>query len=95
MRARGRAPPLDELRAARGFQAVIAVNQPPIGKPPRSPPAPSLGIFELIRQFFAALPEARMRGFTASRFSFNARSRANLAIVCFLWELEAIQRLLP
>ena len=77
MHARGRgrprssSEPFDQLCGANGFKSVIEVDQAPIGKTPRSTPATYLGIFDLIRQFFAALPEAKMRGYTASRFSFN------------------------
>ena len=65
------AAPFAELRHATSFRSVIEVDQSPIGKTPRSTPATYLGIFDQIRKFFAALPESKIRGYTASRFSFN------------------------
>jgi excinuclease ABC subunit A len=63
--------PFESLSGAQGFKGVIEVDQAPIGKTPRSTPATYLGIFDQIRQFFATLPESKIRGYTASRFSFN------------------------
>ncbi len=64
-------PPFDRLAGIGGFKSVVEVDQSPIGKTPRSTPATYLGIFDLIRQFFASLPESKMRGYSAGRFSFN------------------------
>jgi excinuclease ABC subunit A len=66
-----KAEAFSELKGADIFRSVIEVDQSPIGKTPRSTPATYLGIFDLIRKFFASLPESKIRGYTASRFSFN------------------------
>ncbi len=62
----------DELIGADLFDRVVGIDQAPIGRTPRSNPATYTGLFDHMRNLFAQLPEARVRGYKPERFSFNA-----------------------
>ncbi len=55
------------------FDKVIDIDQSPIGKTPRSNPATYTGLFTMIRELFAMTPDAKARGYSSSRFSFNLK----------------------
>ena len=60
------------ITGAKEIQAIYEVDQTPIGKTSRSTPATYVKVFDEIRKLFAALPASKVRGYTASRFSFNS-----------------------
>ncbi len=63
----------DEIRGQQHLRRVLEVNQTPIGKTPRSCPVTYVKIWQKIRDLYAQTTEARVRGYTASRFSFNVK----------------------
>jgi excinuclease ABC subunit A len=65
--------PYDDAEGLDGVDKVIDIDQSPIGRTPRSNPATYTGLFGLIRDLFATLPEAQIRGYKPGRFSFNVR----------------------
>ncbi|MCQ2206612.1 MAG: excinuclease ABC subunit UvrA [Paludibacteraceae bacterium] len=65
--------PYKEIEGIENIDKVINVDQSPIGRTPRSNPATYTGLFGDIRNMFVALPDAKMRGYKAGRFSFNIK----------------------
>ena len=63
--------PYKEIKGLENINKVVNVDQSPLGRTPRSNPATYCGVFSDIRNLFASLPEAKMRGYGAGRFSFN------------------------
>jgi excinuclease UvrABC ATPase subunit len=71
--AQGQPGPYERLDGLEQLDKVINITQDPIGRTPRSNPATYVGVFDDIREVFAATPEARARGYQANRFSFNVK----------------------
>lgn len=70
-RAQSHPLPYKTIEGLKFLDKVIEVDQSPIGRTPRSNPATYTGLFDHVRQLFAALPSAKIRGYKAGRFSFN------------------------
>lgn len=72
-RAQVQPSPYKKIEGVDNVDKVIDINQRPIGRTPRSTPATYVGLLPMIRDLYAALPEAKLRGFEPGRFSFNVK----------------------
>ena len=71
--ARDRPGAVDEILGVENIDKVVNIDQSPIGRTPRSNPATYTGTFTPVRELFATVPEARIRGYKPGRFSFNVK----------------------
>lgn len=67
------ASPHKKIEGIENLDGLIQIDQKPIGRTPRSCPATYVGVFPLIRSLFTQLPESKIRGYEAGRFSFNVK----------------------
>jgi len=63
----------EKIEGLKYIDSAISIDQSPIGRTPRSNPATYTGVFDYIRELFAATPEAKIRGYDKGRFSFNVK----------------------
>jgi excinuclease ABC subunit A len=72
--SKGEPMPYASIKGLEHIDKVIEIDQSPIGRTPRSNPSTYCGFFTEIRQLYAAVPEAKIRGYNAGRFSFNVKT---------------------
>jgi len=72
--AKAQPMPYRKMKGLNHVDKVIEIDQTPIGRTPRSNPATYCGFFTEIRQLFSSVPEAKVRGYTPGRFSFNVKA---------------------
>ncbi len=72
-KASAKASPFRKIEGLDKIDKVIDINQRPIGRTPRSTPATYVGLFPMIRDLFANLPDSKLRGYEPGRFSFNVK----------------------
>lgn len=72
-RAKGKAGKHDKILGVEQLDKIIAIDQAPIGRTPRSNPATYTGVFDQIRELFSLTKDAKMRGYDKGRFSFNKK----------------------
>jgi excinuclease ABC subunit A len=72
-KAVAQASPYKKIEGLEHLDKVIDINQRPIGRTPRSTPATYVGLFPMIRDLFANLPDSKLRGYEPGRFSFNVK----------------------
>ena len=73
MHAKGTPLKYEHVEGKNYLDKVINITQAPIGRTPRSNPATYTGVFTLIRELYASLPESKLRGYQSGRFSFNVK----------------------
>ena len=75
----------DDILGVEQLDKIIDIDQSPIGRTPRSNPATYTGVFDMIRDLFAATPDAKARGYKKGRFSFNVKGGRCEACSCLLY----------
>ncbi|MDO8617351.1 MAG: excinuclease ABC subunit UvrA [Candidatus Uhrbacteria bacterium] len=93
--AKDPAGPHKKIEGIEHLDKVVSVDQSPIGRTPRSNPATYTGVFTAIRDLFTEIPEAKMRGFDAGKFSFNVKGGGRCEVCSGDGYLQISMQFLP